>query len=216
MGFREFLIFIISPRIWGWRGETLTHLYSTTTFSPLRDGGELLGCGAAVELWTKEAGAAAPSAIGTTAWEDVNKSLGWRKQLIAVWKSLEGFSYFNKSTTTVSLGLSECAVSASCTAQTWQRWWGFLAMISFSVKLKASKNQKKNSRQHLKDKTELESMNKMLVLFFLLCCFASFINTSLLPLTTYLFIVGILNLLLNCRGNAVCISAVLWHLGQEW
>lgn len=41
---------------------------------------------------------------------------------------------------------------------------------SLSGKLKASKNQKENSRQHLDmEKTELESMNLMLLLFFIVC-----------------------------------------------
>lgn len=129
-------VFIISSRIWGWRGEVLTQLYSTGSFSPLgrwgRDGAELLGCGTAMS--PKAAGTAAPSAVGTAAQGDVNgsKSLGWSKAVGCCWQSLEGFSYFKKCTTIVSLGLSECAVCTSALSQSCRDWGSLGEIVGLS------------------------------------------------------------------------------------
>lgn len=156
------------------RGETDPAVFNWFIFTlgkMGRHGAEPLGCGTAGS--PKAAGTAAPSSLGTTARGDVNgsKSLGWSKAGGCCWQSLEGFSYFKKCTTTVSLGLSECAVCTSCTVPVLQRLrkprrnsgtfllWQYTASFLFG-KLTASKNKKKNSRQRAdKDKTDLESLN---------------------------------------------------------
>lgn len=78
-------------------------------------------------LWdssvTKSSWNSSSFSLGTSARGDVNGSqgLGWSKAGGCCWQSLEGFSYFKRWTTTVSLGLSECAVCTSCTVPLLQR-----------------------------------------------------------------------------------------------
>lgn len=99
----------------------------------------------------------------------------------------------------------DCAVYASCTAPIlgWLRKPGRNSGVvllwqhtaSLCRKLKASKNQKENSGQHLhRKKKELASANLMLLLSLSLCCFLNFINIWISPIAAEdVFIVGTLH-----------------------